>query len=166
MGIFAYELPIHAALGTGLLAVMLLVRALRQAPWQELNSAGAFSAWCFLIIVLPIVWRFDVPASSGIALHLLGMPLFVLMFGCELAITGLGLSVLAFTWLHDGPWMNLGANLLLMAVIPAWCAEFMMRAIARYLPRHLAVYLLGNGLFGTMAVLGFTGFASVTANLF
>jgi uncharacterized membrane protein len=134
---------------------------LRSAPWKTLDSAGAFSAWCIFIICLPLVWRFDVPVTRGAALHLLGMPLFVLMFGRQLAIVGLAISVIAFTDIRHGLWANAGMNMLLLSILPAWCGDAVMRATRRFLPHHLFVYLLGNGFFGAMAMLAVTGLISL-----
>jgi uncharacterized membrane protein len=89
--------------------------------------------------------------------------LFVLMFGRQLAIIGLSIAVLAFTALQGGIWANVGVNLLLMAVLPTWCSEVVMHTIYRFLPRHLFVYLLGNGFFGAMVMLVMIGLLSVAA---
>lgn len=160
MGIFSYDLPPLVAGIADVTAAVCLYRAARRAPWKTLDSAGAFSAWCIFIICLPLVWRFDVPVARGAALHLLGMPLFVLMFGRQLAIVGLAISVMAFTDIRDGLWANIGVNLLLLSILPAWCGDVVMRATRRFLPHHLFVYLLGNGFFGAMAMLAVTGLIS------
>jgi uncharacterized membrane protein len=161
MGIFSQDLPPLVAGIADVTAAVCLYRALRDAPWKRLDSAGAFSAWCIFIIFLPLVWRFDVPVSRSAALHLLGMPLFVLMFGRQLAMVGLAISVMAFTDIRNGLWANLGMNMLLLSVLPAWCGDAVMRATRRFLPHHLFVYLLGNGFFGTMAMLAVTGLISL-----
>ena len=161
MGIFSYDLPLLVAGATNAAAAACLFFALRGAPWKRLNSAGAFSAWCIFIIFLPLMWRFDVPVVRGTALHLLGMPLFVLMFGRQLAIVGLAISVMAFTDIRNGLWANLGMNMLLLAILPAWCGDAVMRATRRFLPHNLFVYLLGNGFFGAMAMLAVTGLISL-----
>lgn len=153
MGLFSSTLPPAVALVAILAAIVPLVRDTRSADWPSLAAPGAFSAWCFSIIVLPLLWRFEVPVAEGLTLHLCGMPLFVLMFGRKLAMAGIALSVIAYTAMHDGPWINLGMNLLLMAVLPVWFGDLVMRATRRFLPHHLFIYLLGNGLFGAMAML-------------
>jgi uncharacterized membrane protein len=94
-----------------------------------------------------------VPLSGGPALHMVGLPIFVLMFGRRLAMAGAALSVIVYTLAFNGVWTNLGLNLLLLAIVPAYFGEAMMRATERFLPRHMFVYLLGNGFFGTMAML-------------
>lgn len=153
MGFFDISLPPVIAYVSLLGAVALIFRDLKAAPWKRLGGPGAFSAWCFAMITLPLLWSIDVRIGNGLALHLLGMPLFVLMFGRRLAMVGFSLAVLAYTLLQEGRWVNIGMNLLLLAVLPAYCGDFVMRATRRFLPRHLFVYLLGNGFFGAMVML-------------
>lgn len=164
MGIFLFSLPVPVAFLASLVALVIIVHAVRTAPWKALNAPGAFSAWCAFVIALPLLWRFDVPVTGGVTLHLLGMPLFVLMFGRQLAIAGIGLSVIAYTVIHDGLWGNLGMNLLLLSILPAYCGETVMRLTQRYFPHHIFIYLLGNGFFGAMAMLATIGVLSLGAN--
>lgn len=164
MGIFLFSLPVASAFLASLAALIIITHAVRTAPWKALTAPGTFSAWCAFIILLPLLWRFDVPITGGMALHLLGMPLFVLMFGRQLAITGIALSVIAYTAIHDGLWTNLGMNLLLLSVLPAYCGETVMRLTRTYFPRNIFVYLLGNGFFGAMAMLSTIGLMSLGAN--
>ncbi|HJV82367.1 energy-coupling factor ABC transporter permease [Noviherbaspirillum sp.] len=161
MGIFDVSLPPALAYLTVAAAAVALVRDARSTQWQRADRIGAFSAWCFFVIVLPLLWRMDVRIGNGIALQLLGVPLFVLMFGRPLATVGLSLAVIASTALQDGLWGNIGLNILMLAVFPAWCGEAVMRATRRYLPHHIFIYLLGNGFFGAMAMLVATDLASL-----
>jgi uncharacterized membrane protein len=153
MGIFADHIPQTVAIAAAIGAFATLYRNACWADWQRLSAPGAFSAWCCAIILLPMVWRFSVPLPGGPALHFVGLPIFVLMFGRRLAMTGAGLSVLAYTITFNAPWINFGVNLLMLAILPAYCGEALMRATERFLPRHVFVYLLGNGFFGAMAML-------------
>ncbi|OWW20498.1 hypothetical protein AYR66_14385 [Noviherbaspirillum denitrificans] len=161
MGIFAETIPHIIALAAALAAFATLYWNTRAADWQRLSAPGAFSAWCCAIILLPMLWRFSVPLSGGPVLHMAGLPIFVLMFGRRLAMTGAALSVLAYTIAFDAQWLNLGLNLLLLAVLPAYCGDALMRATERFLPRHMFVYLLGNGFFGTMAMLALLNMLSL-----
>ncbi|NEX64387.1 energy-coupling factor ABC transporter permease [Noviherbaspirillum galbum] len=164
MGIFNADLSPFVAAASLAGGWFGLYHAARHAPWQRLNANGAFSAWCVFIICLPILWSFNVPVERGITLQLLGMPLFVLMFGRQLATVGLGIAVIAYTILQGGAWHNLGMNLILMAVLPPWCVQAVMQLIYRFLPRHLFIYLLGNGFFGAMLMLSMIGFLSLGAS--
>jgi len=165
MGIFIFSLPSLLAYFALLLAGAIILHDIKAAAWGRLRQAGRFSAWCILVIALPLLWRFSVPISAnGLSLHLLGAPLFVLMFGRQLAMAGIAISVAAYTFIHHGLWMNLGMNLLLLAVVPVYCGDAVMRATRRFLPRHVFIFLLGNGFFGAMLILAITGLASLLAN--
>ena len=164
MGFFTLTLPLAIAYGAIPLAALILYLNLRSAPWRKLTAPGAFSAWCFSIIALPLLWRFDVPLMEGAGLHLLGLPIFVLMFGRRLAMAGIGMSVLACTAAFDGIWANVGVNLLLLAIAPAYCGDAVMRATERFLPHHIFIYLLGNGFFGALAMLAAIGTLSLAVH--
>ncbi len=51
-----------------------------------------------------------------------------------------------------GSWLNFGINGTLLAVVPACTASLLQRLIERWLPRNIFVFIIGNGLFVTMAV--------------
>jgi uncharacterized membrane protein len=165
MGIFSLSVPPVLAAAAAAAAVAVIYRNARAAHWRRLEAPGAFSAWCFSIIVLPLLWQFDVPVMEGAGLHLLGLPIFVLMFGRQLAMTGMALSVIAYTAAFEHAWSGLGVNLLLLAVVPAYCGDAVMRATERFLPHHMFVYLLGNGFFGALAMLLLTGSLSLATHL-
>jgi len=160
MGIFSYALPASAAWPAMAVAALVLWHNVRRAPWRTLDTHGAFSAWCMAVILLPITWHFAVALPNGPALHLAGMPLLVLMFGRRLAMAGIALAVLAYTGMNPHLWPNTGANLLLLAILPAYCGDAVMRGVERFLPRHLFVYLLGNGFFGALVMLALAGILS------
>lgn len=161
MGIFYETLPHGVAFTAAIGAFAILYVNVRRADWPRLSAPGAFSAWCCAIILLPMVWRFSVPLAGGPVIHMVGLPIFVLMFGRRLAMTGAALSVFAYTLAFNGLWFNFGLNLILLAILPAFCGEALMRATERYLPRHMFVYLLGNGFFGAMAMLSILNLLSL-----
>lgn len=157
MGIFSDILPPPSGYIALLVAIPTLYGELRNAQWKRLSQPGAFSAWCFAVIALPLLWGFNVPVAQGLTLHLFGVPIFIWMFGRRLAMAGVALSVVAYTGMHAGLWGNLGINLLLLALVPAYCGDAVMRATGRFLPKNIFIYLLGNGFFGTLAVLAVSG---------
>lgn len=164
MGIFNTPLPAGIAIVAWCLAIFGMLRCALSAPWKRLEAPTVFSAWCALLIVLTMLWRLRIDVNSDLNLHLMGLSLFPLMFGRSLATLGLGLSVIAYTALFDGVWRNLGMNLLLLAVFPAWLSDLILTATKKRLPHHMFVYLFGNGFFGSMAVLSLTGLISIGAH--
>lgn len=165
MGLFTSPIPVLIAYIALLLALGALIKSVLSAPWKLLEAPTVLSAWCAFIILLTMVWRFRIDVSSDLSLHLLGLSLLPLMFGRALATLGLSLTVIAYTALFNGLWSNLGLNLLLLAIMPAWLSEVILRAIQRFLPHHLFVYLFGNGFFGSMAVLSLSGLCSMAAHM-
>jgi uncharacterized membrane protein len=161
MGIFYATLSPSLAFGALLVALAVLWRAVLRAPWRRMQAPTVLSAWCAFIIVLPLLWHFGVPLARGFELHLLGLSLFALMFGPRFAKIGIALATVAYTVLYDGLWANLGVNLLLLAILPAWSSASLLHATQRYLPHHLFIYLLGNGFFGAMLVVALTNLAGL-----
>lgn len=165
MGLFTSPIPVLIAYIALLLALGALIKSVINARWKLLQAPTVLSAWCASIILLTMVWRFRINVSSDLSLHLLGLSLLPLMFGRALATLGLSLTVIAYTALFNGLWSNLGLNLLLLAIMPAWLSDLILRATQRFLPHHLFVYLFGNGFFGSMAVLSLSGLCSMAAHM-
>ena len=165
MGLFTSPIPVLIAYIALLLALGALIKSGINARWKLLQAPTVLSAWCASIILLTMVWRFRINLSSDLSLHLLGLSLLPLMFGRALATLGLSLTVIAYTALFNGLWSNLGLNLLLLAIMPAWLSDLILRATQQFLPHHLFVYLFGNGFFGSMAVLSLSGLCSMAAHM-
>ncbi|HJW55076.1 MAG TPA: energy-coupling factor ABC transporter permease [Burkholderiaceae bacterium] len=163
MGLFNVNVPVGIAYLALLTAGTSLYSALSSARWKRLQEPTVLSAWCMAVILMPMIWRFRIPVASGLDLHLLGLSLFALMFGRQLGMLGMALSVVAYTAVYDGLWSNLGLNLLLLAVLPAWCSDAVLRVILRFFPHHIFVYLIGNGFFGSLVVLSTTDLISLAA---
>lgn len=163
MGLFYTSFNFAFELLLSLIALAFLLQAFYAIPWKKLREPTVFSAWCASIIVLVLVWRMRVPVLPDLHLHLMGVALFALMFGRPLAMLGVAIATLAYTAEYDGIWMNLGANIVLLAVIPCWLSDFILRKTRQYLPHHMFVYLFGNGFFGSLLVNGGAGLLAMTA---
>jgi uncharacterized membrane protein len=161
MGIFYATLSPGFAFIALLIAIAVLWRAIIRAPWQRMHAPTVLSAWCAFIIVLPLLWRFGVPLARGLELHLLGLSLFALMFGPRFAKIGIALATVAYTAMYDGLWANLGVNLFLLAIFPAWSSASLLYATQRFLPHHIFIYLFANGFFGAMLVVALTNLAGL-----
>jgi uncharacterized membrane protein len=157
MGLFFTPLNTFLSLASLLMALVLLGLSIRKIPWKELQEPTVFSAWCASIIVLTLLWRMRIQVQPDLHLHLLGVALLTLMFGRPLAFIGAAIAVFAYTAEFDGEWGNLGINILLLAAIPTWLSDVILRGTQKYLPQHMFVYLFGNGFFGALAVQAGTG---------
>ena len=143
------DVPVAVAyVATALLLVLLgwvlRERTLLQRMWQARSVV--------LLVVLLFLWGLSINvsrgASAGLGLHLIGMTLAFLMLQARTALAVLLLLCLAFyvpmAW-HTQQWTVLSVNVLL-AVLPAWLVNVLLfAAVRRCLPRHLFVFILGNG---------------------
>jgi uncharacterized membrane protein len=132
------------------------------APWLVLSllsvrraflpSTLSQHAWLAAIVVTAFVWVLHVRSPVGLDFGLLGGALFTLVFGRPRAILGLLAAVALHTLMTGGSWLNFGLNGALLAVVPACAASVLQRAIERWLPRNIFVFIFGNGLFVTLLV--------------
>ena len=161
MGFFYTSLDLADSIISLLIAFYFVGQSVRRIPWQRLQAPTVFSAWCASIIVLTLVWRMRIHVHADLYLHLMGVALFALMFGRQLATLGIAVAVMAYTAEYDGQWSNLGINFLLLAVLPTYLSETILRLTQRYLPQHMFVYLFGNGFFGSLVVNAGTGLLAI-----
>jgi uncharacterized membrane protein len=138
------------------MAILVLFYCLMRAPWKEISGTSASHAWLVAAIVLALAWQLRVPLPGGAAIHFLGVTLIALMFGPHLGTLTLGLAAVFSIYLGAGSPERFGLTVLLGAAGPCWAMHSLLRATQRYLPRHLFVYLLVIGLFGSALVLGLT----------
>jgi uncharacterized membrane protein len=94
---------------------------------------------------------------------MLGAGLYVLVFGRARGLLGLALALLLHTACTHGAWANLGLNGVLFAVVPALVASSCQRAIERWLPRNLFVFIIGNGMFTCLGSAALTGLLMLLA---
>ena len=166
MGIFYTSIDLVLNLLMLLSAAYFLVRESKAIPWEKLQKPTAFSAWCASIIVLTLLWHMHVHVQKDLSLHLLGVAMLALMFGRALAAVGAALAVIAFTGEYDGLWLNLGTNIMLLAIFPSMISDIILRKTQQFLPQHMFVYLFGNGFFGAFLVNALTGSLAIISHSF
>jgi uncharacterized membrane protein len=137
------------------------------APWLAVSvlavrrrflPSAAEHAWLAGIVAIAFLWVLHVRSPVGLDFGLLGGALFTLVFGRARAILGLLAALALHTLMTGGSWLNFGLNGALLAVVPACAASLLQRAIERWLPKNIFVFIFGNGLFVTLLV---TALASV-----
>lgn len=140
-----------AVLGWALLLIpiwRLLRAAARQAPLQGAQQ----HLWLAGVVLLAWLWTLQVRTADGTAVGLLGAPFYALVFGRHWARLGLLAAVALHTTLADGSWANFGVNGLLLALVPTWLARALQVQLERRLPKNVFVFIIGNGMFVTLAV--------------
>jgi len=164
MGIFYTAIDPVFSLLMILVAGFFLLRESKKIPWKRWQEPTAFSAWCASIIVLILLWHMHVHVQTDLSLHLLGVAMLALMFGRALAMLGAAIAVIAFTAEYDGLWLNLGINIVLLAIFPCFLSDLILKKTQQYLPQHMFVYLFGNGFFGAFLVNALTGTLAIYAH--
>jgi uncharacterized membrane protein len=141
-----------AALGWILLLppVLLSLRRARSGP--SLQGAQQH-LWLAGVVLLAWLWTLQTRAVEGnAAFGLLGAAFYALIFGRDWARLGLLAAVALETAFGGGGWANLGVNALLLAVVPTALAGALQRQVERRLPKNIFVFIIGNGMFVTLAV--------------
>lgn len=164
-------LHLHAALAfpAALLGWLLFVPALVVSAWslrkRFLPEAGQQHAWLAGIVCVSLLWLLQVKTGDGLYFGMLGAALFALIFGWARAILGLTLALVLYTAMTEGAWGNVGINGVLFAVMPAAIACRLQWLLERSLPKNLFVFIIGNGMFVTLAATAVTSLAMLLASL-
>jgi uncharacterized membrane protein len=136
--------------------------------WQALRRgpplAGAQQhVWLAGVVFLAWLWTLQVRTADGATLGLLGAAFYALVFGRDWARLGLLAALVVHAVATGGSWANLGIEGLLLAVLPTTMTDVLRRQIELRLPRNLFVFIIGNGLFVTLAVTATTSAALLAA---
>lgn len=144
-----------ALLGWALLAPALWL-ALRAVRGGFLREGAQQHAWLAGLVCVALLWTLQVRLGNGPGFGLLGVALYVLLFGAARGMLGLLLALVLHHLLAGGSWLALGASGLLFAVLPALVTAALQRAVARWLPKNLFIFIIGNGMFVTLAATALT----------
>lgn len=132
-----------------------VVRAVQSAGWRDLlANAARGNALVALSLGAFVFWQMNAGIKPGFNHHILGVTLFMLMFGWQVALLSLAL-VMTASWLRaDIALVTLGLNGLLMLLIPLLFSHAVLRYSQRHLPKNVFLFVLGNGfLCGACAIL-------------
>lgn len=165
MNLLHIDVPAWLALvGWALLAPALWLawRACREG-FLELGLAE--DAWLGGAVCVALLWTLEIKVGGGPRFGMLGSALYVLVFGPARGLLGLVLALLLHTSLDHGSWRNVGVNGLLLAVLPALIAGTLQRQLEARLPRNPFVFMIGNGMFTTLAATAATSLALIGAAL-
>lgn len=123
--------------------------ALYFRPFGALREPALRHPWLAALVLLPWLWAVQRVMPASLPVQLSGACLLVLMFGWPLAVLTLWPVALAGAWLAGlGPAQAL-VLLTWNGVVPATLGLALGLATRRWLPRHLMVYILARGFFGT-----------------
>lgn len=151
MSLMPHTLPPYVALAGWIVAAAVLAWAALRAQNECRQRPLLQHAWLGAIVAIALVWSLPMQAPAGLGLGLLGSALFALLFGRALAMLGLTAAAALATLLAGGNWFDLGTASVLLALLPAWLATALQRRIERWLPHNVFVFIIGNGLFVSLA---------------
>jgi uncharacterized membrane protein len=122
-------------------------------------------AWLAGIVCLGALWSLRIGAGSALHLSMIGVSLYAIVFGYARALLGAALALIGQNALAQGGWSDLGVTGVLVCALPAAVAGAWQRALAARLPHHLFVFIIGNGMFGTLLAAGAAQLALVGLQL-
>ena len=139
-----------------LVYALVLVSALRMAPWGRFRNAERLHVYLGLVVALLMLWAMQVKVQPGLSFHLLGVTAATLMFGWSLAVIAVSLALAGVSLNAGGGWEGFTVNAMLGGVVPITLTQVLLILIRTYLPRQFFVYVLVNGFLTA-------GFAAVVA---
>lgn len=149
------------AYGAILPYALALLWAILRAPWKRLLDNEQAHVWLATIVVLTLVWSMKAGVKPGLNLHLLGATAFTLMFGRQLAVVGLSVVLAAMTYNASlrgvDAWQPFALNALVLVVFPVFASHAILRAVERWLPTNLFVYIFFAAFFGAGITVVSTG---------
>jgi uncharacterized membrane protein len=135
--------------------------ALLFQPWLALRHEPLQHPWFSAMVLLPCVWWTQHLLPNGMALHVSGACLLVLMFGWPLAMWSLLPIALGAALIDARVWPDLDAlasHMVWSGVIPGTLALLIGMGVRRWLPHHLFVYILARGFVATALAVTATGY--------
>ena len=150
-------------LGAFALFVPLLAWAAWTAPWSRFEASELTHVWYGTILGLIFLWSIKASIAPGFTVHLLGVSLFTLLAGPQLALVGTALVIVVVTVLRDGWWANYAICALLLVVVPVVATMSILRVSERWLPPNLFVYLFVAAFFGAALAMAVAGLLACAA---
>lgn len=151
----------------GVLALGIFLLAAAGAPWRRLADPHLQHAFLGGCVALMVLWSIRATVLPGLGFHFLGMTAFTLMFGWRLACIVTVPVVAAGVLTGAVAPASLGADALVLGMLPALLTATWHGAVHRWLPRHFFVFVFVScyaaAALSMAAVIGGTGALSAVA---
>lgn len=164
MHLLQAAVPPHWAIFFWLLLAPLALHSFSRVRAGPALQGGQQHLWLAGAVLLAWLWTLQSKTAGGAAFGLLGVAFYSLVFGCHWARLGLLLALTVHAVLGGGHWLNFGVNGLLLATVPTWLASRLQREIEDRLPKNVFVFVIGHGMFATLAVTATTSALLVMAS--
>jgi uncharacterized membrane protein len=135
-------------------------RWLMSGDWRRLAEPSKLNLFLGATVAVLALWQIRTGIKPGLNFHFYGIAALTLMFGFWRASFAGALILLANAAFGRGSWNALGFDVLLVAALPAAVSWGVFRLLARRLPNHFFVYVLGNGFFGAALSVAAVGLAT------
>lgn len=122
---------------------VVLIQALRRAPWDYLHNREDSNILFASAVVLWLVWqlRTDIPAAEGLEFHLLMATSVTLMFGWAFGFLAICAAQVLVTLQGVGAWSSFAAVAVCNGAVPVAVTVLVYALSRRWLPRHFFVYI-------------------------
>ena len=140
---------------------LVLTSAARRAPWARLREGEMQHVFFGAAVLLLFLWTIRGSVVPGLGVHFLGATVLTLMFGWRLALVAMALALAGAGAYGLSRWEFIGLNGLLATALPVAVSYGVLRAVERWLPPHLFIYIFLAGFFGAALAMA----ASVTAQV-
>jgi len=135
-------LPLPILILCGAVYLLALLRAAWRAPWLELFSDSRRQHLLLATVCgLFLLWLLRHDFASGLSYQLIGMTAVTLLLDWPLAILAGFLAQLALLWINTQSPLALGANGLLLVLLPVLIAKLCSSTVEYFAPRNLFVYI-------------------------
>src|SRR5262245_15742812 len=138
----------------------LVLQAARGVAWRQLADSPRLHLFLGTSVALLALWSIRAGIRPGPGFHLLGATACTLLFGTRLALLAMALVMAGAAAAGNLQWWSLPLNILLMGALPVAVSWGILRAVERWLPAHLFVYLFVAAFFGAAAAMLGTGLAA------
>jgi uncharacterized membrane protein len=140
-----------------------LLAAIRTTRWRDyLEQPHKAHVLLGSSVALILLWQITATRLPGLEYHYLGATLMTLMFGWQRALLVISLVLLGLIYNGSSDWQTYPLNVLTMGLVPILTSYAIYRAVERYLPHHVFIYIFLNGFFGAaLAMLAAVAAASL-----
>jgi len=155
-------LPAEWLTALWVLWLLTLLPLLAPGAWRPLCDPRRLNLWCAAITIVLTLWCIRTGIKPGLGMHLLGATVLMLMFGPRLAQLALYVVTAAAAFAGMGDATAYPANALLAGAAPVWISFVLLRAVERWLPQQIFVFIFAGAFFGgALAMVGSVVMAAV-----
>jgi uncharacterized membrane protein len=141
---------------------LILVQALRRAPWRQLYTNRLIKVFLGAVMALLLLWSWDVNIRPGLGFHFLGVTVFTLMFGWSLGVIGVSLATVGIALNGGGGWESMSLNALLFGALPVSISYGIYQFVDLRLPHHVFIYIYLCGFGSAILAAGTVVFSTIS----